>query len=64
MTIADTIEHALYVVDETWGRTSESENQVRARQVAEAVHALCDEYDTITLNNTRYLLVPAPGDAT
>jgi len=61
MTPADIIEHALYIVDETYDRTSEYDTHARQRQVNEVMDSLRSEYDTTTVNGQRYLLLPEPS---
>jgi hypothetical protein len=61
MTPHDVISQSLYAVDEEWGRTYARDETIRDQQAHLVLHELRIEYDTITLNGQRYLLLPEPS---
>jgi hypothetical protein len=60
MTPCDVISQSLYAIDEEWGRTYARDETIRNQQTTLVWRELRIEFDAITLNGQRYLLLPEP----
>jgi hypothetical protein len=60
MTPHDVIAQSLYAIDEEWGRTYARDETIRDQQATLVLRELRIEFDAITLNGQRYLLLPEP----
>lgn len=61
LTPSDVISGSIYAVDEQWGRNEPSADRIRQDYVMLIMEELRIEFDTITMNGQRYLLLPEPS---